>query len=150
MTVDSFSNMKHGQDSPVNKLTCFWLTEPRWSLIKIISTKIPQQMRKKRRYECMQRFPDLFIVFYSWKEFGRAPSVSRNMLTVRKTLSLRDFPLIKTSKQYMLFIASNISTRVSSSMENKNEQLLKQKRSRTKIHKMTTKKMSPPPKECKY
>lgn len=45
------------------------------------------------RYERMQRCPDLFlIVFYSWGEFDRALSVSRDMLIMRKTLSLRDFP----------------------------------------------------------
>lgn len=63
---------------------------------QIISTKNSLAGDKRRRYECMQRFPDLFIVFYSWKEFGRALSVSRNMLIVRKTLSLRDFSLIKS------------------------------------------------------
>lgn len=46
---------------------------------------------KKRRYECMQRFPNLFIIFYWWKELCCALSVSRNMLIMRKTLSLRDF-----------------------------------------------------------
>lgn len=56
------------------------------------SPKNVERSRKKCRYECMQRFSDLFIIFYSWKEIDHALSVSRNMVTVRKTLSLRDVP----------------------------------------------------------
>lgn len=59
---------------------------------------------------------DLFIVFYSGEEFGRLRR--RNMWILRggeRTQPARLFPLWKGSKQYILFIGSNVSTRVSSS-----------------------------------
>lgn len=86
----NYKNLK--QHYTQSNLPCKQTDSLSSSLGIILIKANPQHSRKKRRYECMQRFPDLFIVFYSWKEFGHALSVSRNRLTVRKTLSLRDFP----------------------------------------------------------
>lgn len=46
-----------------------------WSLADPTSDHLNKNSRaeeKKSRYECMQRFPNLFIIFYWWKELCRA------------------------------------------------------------------------------
>lgn len=58
---------------------------------QIISTQMPEQ-RKKDMKACRDFSRSFSESFIHVKEFARALSVSRNMLIMRKTLSLRDFP----------------------------------------------------------